>query len=257
MTTRLIAVLAASCLLCGATPALATKPATTTLAKRSAGYARRTMSCVGGLCTRGASFTRSRWRTFQHNRQVKRGFKQVVKQHPEDLGQIIKQGQVKTRAAKRVKWGARGTTVLTSIGSYFFPALIPAAVASGAVSVGARQLEKRGTQRAQVEVMKQAMLKGYSVPGATESHYRPLVLKAVQKELAANQRAYARGKQKLKRRKPALKRLQQRARAAVDRYNKAKQPYTGLRDKVRQSQSQVRLLNQQLETVSQPPPAAE
>jgi hypothetical protein len=181
----------------------------------------------------------------------------VVKQHPEDLGQIIKQGKTKTRSAKRVKWGARGTTVLTGIASYFFPALIPAAVASGAVSVGAQQLERRGTRRAQVEVMKQAMLKGYSVPGATESHYRPLVLKAVQKELAANQRGYTRGKQKLKRRKPGLKRLQKRARAAVDRYNKAKQPYTGLRDKVRQNQSQVRLLNQQLETVSQPPPTAE
>jgi hypothetical protein len=41
------------------------------------------------------------------------------------------------------------------------------------------------------------------------------VLKAVQKELAANQRAYTHGKQKLKRRKPGLKRLQQRARTAL------------------------------------------
>ena len=48
-------------------------------------------------------------------------------------------------------------------------------------------------KKAVVEVMKQAMLKGYTVPGATESHYRPLVLKAVQKELAANKRAYEAG----------------------------------------------------------------
>jgi hypothetical protein len=253
MTHRVsIGLITASLLLSGGMAKADQQPAPTRAQRRGPGLGKRTLKGIGTLYTKGSTFTRNRWRSFQQRRQVDRGFNQVVEQHPEELGKIVARGKTRTRTARRVKWGSRVTTLLSAMGSVFYPALIPVAIGSGAVSYGAQRTERRGKQRARVEAMQQAILGGYELPQATDAHYRPLVKQAIESDIARTNKYIDGGKRQLERNKPALLRAQKRARAAVERYRKLKEPYVKTREQLRGAGSQMRTLHQQLEQLEPP-----
>jgi len=217
-------------------------------------FARRATGLLKQGVSRGSAMIRKGWTGLQLRRQVNRGFRQVVKEHPDELKPILAEGKTRTRTARRVKWGAATATAVTAAASVAAPILIPVAVGAGAAAYVAKRVEKRGRQRARVQAIKHALLEGYTVPAATEAHYRPLVQKSVLAEIAAARTTAQRGQDRLTRMRPGVLRKQQRARAAVERYRRKKAPFVQLRDRVQGAVTQMQQLGQQLQQLDGTPP---
>jgi hypothetical protein len=226
-------------------PGLATPPGKTTLVKRTSRSLRQ-------LMIRGRSAVKGRWQAFQHHRRVERGFKEVVKQHPDDLGQIMAQGKKKTRSASRIKWSSGAISLLGAAASIAYPVLLPVAVGSGTASYIAHRYQRGKTNRAKVQAMRHAMLEGYSIPGETSAHYRPLVVKAVSKDIASAKKQLARGTSRLKWMKPGVDRARRRAMTAVKRYQRKKRPFLQTQSQVRSAGVQLQQLGQQLQSLEPP-----
>lgn len=218
------------------------------VARRAAKAARTTVG-------QGLSLLRRGWNGLRQRYQVNKGFRQTVKQHPEELRPILAEGRTRTRTARSVKWGAGAATVVGAAASIAAPVLIPVALGAGATAYVAHRIERRGIQRARVETMKKAMLEGYAIPAATEAHYRPLVKQAIVDDTAAAKKNIERGTVQLERMKPGLVRARDRARAAVQSYQRKKAPYVQLRDHLRSTTSQMHQLGQQLQQLEANTPA--
>lgn len=227
---------------------LATPPSKATLVKRASSSFRK-------LVIRGTSAAKGRWQAFQHRRRVERGFKEVVKQHPDDLGQLMAQGKKKTRTASRIKWSSGAVSLLGAAASIAYPVLLPVAVGSGTTSYVAHRYQKGKSNQAKVQAMRQAMLEGYAIPAETDKHYRPLVVKSVFKDIASSKKQLARGTSRLKRMKPGVDRARRRAMAAVKRYQRKKRPLVQTQNQVRSAGAQLQQLGQQLQSLE--PPQAE
>jgi hypothetical protein len=212
------------------------------MARRAAKAARTTVG-------QGLSLLRRGWSGLRQRYEVNKGFRQTVKQHPDELRPILAEGRARTRTARRVKWGAGAATLVGAAASFAAPVLIPIALGAGATTYVAHRIERRGIQRARVQTMKRAMLEGHAIPAATEAHYRPLVVQGIVDDTAAAKKTIERGTVQLERMKPGLDRARARARSAVQRYQGKKAPYVRLQDQLQNATSQVHELGRQLQHI--------